>query len=543
MSDTPRPLRAHLKLKLALRVTLGSLVFALLAGAAMFWVEFQRQHTEASKLQDQLAATVTSSAAVAAYVKNEEIARDVISGLMSNPMVAAAGIETDTGSSVFHSRRKDRVDAHQHPTSSYVLPSPVNAAEIAGRLVIEKDLDYLHARAIAAARWQAAVMVLQIGISALLLIVLFDYVVARPLNAVARMLEAAVPGSDARIDLPKHHQDDEIGSLVRCSNNLLATTQQTLDEERELRAKIETMEEHYRRIFETTNVGIMVLNKNGELINSNPALLSRIVGIRLAGVREAESLQFIETIFTEPKLVWSLISEASSTHRSASEDFQLRTSDGSERWVHCIISVVVGQQKQIELIEGVLYDVTDRKAEEERSRRQADHDSLTGLRNRRGMEFFLDRCLRHAAEDGQMVGVLMIDLDGFKGVNDTLGHEAGDQVLKGVAVRMSTRIRRSSDLVARQGGDEFMVIVSNSGTDSKPIEELAHDLVALLGEPFAIDGGHFAQIGASIGIARYPIDGHTRISLIAAADAAMYCAKQSGKNRYSMAPGVSTIQT
>src|SRR6476646_1517507 len=94
---TQSALRTHLKLKLALRVTLGSLALALIAGVAMFCTEFERQHTEATHLQHQLAATVQSSAAVAAYVKNEEIARDVVSGLLSNPMVAAAGIETDTG--------------------------------------------------------------------------------------------------------------------------------------------------------------------------------------------------------------------------------------------------------------------------------------------------------------------------------------------------------------------------------------------------------------------------------------------------------------
>ncbi len=535
MTAPPGPLRARLQHRLALRVTLGSLVFALIAGATIFWVEFQRQHMESSKLQDQLAATVTSSAAVAAYVKNEEIARDVIRGLMSNPLVAAAAIETDTGTPVFASRREAHTDLRGNAMTRYPLPSPVNVKEVAGHLIIEKDLNYVNARALSAASWQAAVLVVQIGISAALLIVLFDYGVARPLNAVARMVQSAVPGSATRIEAPGGHEDDEIGSLVRSSNTLLATTERTLDDERSLRVKVEKMEEQYRRIFETTNVGIMVLNKNGELINSNPALLSRIVGTRLQGTQDAEHLKFIEAIFTQPGVVWGLISEASTNHRSASGDCQLRTSDGSERWVHCIISVVVGHENQIELIEGVLYDVTGRKAEEERSRRLADHDSLTGLHNRRGMEFFLDRSLRHAAEDGQLVGVLTIDLDGFKLVNDSYGHHAGDQVLKEVAGRMLARIRRSSDLVARQGGDEFVVVVANCGTDPKAVEELASDLVLLLAEPFVIEGGHFVEIGASIGIARYPINGHTRALLLAAADAAMYAAKQSGKNRYALA--------
>lgn len=535
MTDPSTAFRAHLKHKLALRVTLGSLVFALIAGTAMFWVEFQRQHAEARVLQDQLAATVKTSAAVAAYVRNEEIARDVVTGLLSNPLVAAARIETDKGIAVFGSRTVDDPSRHPQATVGYPLPSPVNPDEIIGRLVIEQDTDYIDARAVRAARWQALVLVLQIGISALLLMVVFDFVVARPLKAVAHMVEAAVPGGTTRLDTPYGHGDDEIGSLVHSSNNLLATTEQTLNEERALRAKVEAMEEHYRRIFETTNVGIMVLNQDGQLINSNPALLSRIVGIRFEGIQETQGLQFIETIFTEPTVVWGLITQASATHRSVSEDCQLRTQDGSERWVHCIISVVVGQKSQIELIEGVLYDVTDRKAEEDRARRQADHDPLTGLRNRRGMELFLDRSLRHAAEDGQGVGLLLVDLDGFKAVNDTYGHAAGDLVLKGVASRMQARIRRASDLVGRLGGDEFVVIVAHCGADTKPLEELASDLVALLAEPFALEDGRYARIGGSIGISRYPENGPTRTRLMAAADAAMYNAKKSGKNCYAIA--------
>ncbi len=535
MSSTASALRTHLKLKLALRVTLGSLVFALIAGAAMFWTEFESQHAEATSLQQQLAATVQSSAAVAAYVKNEEIARDVVTGLLSNPMVAAAGIETDTGARVFSSRRVAGSDASKAATTHYSLKSPVIAEETIGRLVIEQDVDYINARAIAAARWQAMVLVLQIAISAVLLIVIFDWVVARPLNAVARMVEAAVPGSGARLDVPAGHANDEIGSLVRSSNNLLATTERTLDDERALRAKVEKMEEHYRRIFETTHVGIMVLDQHGQLINSNPALLSRIVGMGREAVEQAQDQRFIETIFSEPHAVWALITEASANQRSASADCQLRTPDGSARWAHCIVSVVLGANKQVELIEGVLYDVTERKAEEERARRQAEHDTLTGLCNRHGMDIFLDRSLRHAAEEGEVVAVMLIDLDGFKAVNDVHGHGAGDLVLKEVASRMLARIRRASDLVARQGGDEFIVIVTHCGADTTAIEEIANDLVALLGAPISIGGDLDVQIGASIGIARYPVNGHSRLPLMAAADAAMYSAKKAGKNRYAMA--------
>jgi diguanylate cyclase (GGDEF)-like protein/PAS domain S-box-containing protein len=526
---------AHLKHKLALRVTLGAILFALISVAVNTWFVFDRQHSAAKTLQSHLAATVKSSAAVAAFARNEEIARDVVAGLLTNPLVAAAAITTESGLIVFNSRRTSALHTEPDAIVLYPLPSPIMGDEVVGQLTIELDTAYVDANALESAIRQSLTLMAQLVISAILLIVLFDIVVGRSLSRLAHQTRSTMPGTGVRLDTPKGHQDDEIGSLVDSGNSLLATVDRTLQEERELRAKVEKMEEHYRRIFETTNVGIMVLNQQGQLINSNPALLERIVGIRFDGLKQAEDLAFIEAIFVAPSAVWDLIALASQSHHSVSGDCQLRTSDGTVRWAHCIFSVVVGQKNQIELIEGVLYDVTQRKLEEDNNRTQADHDTLTGLHNRRGMETFLDRSLRHAAEVNQELAVLLIDLDGFKAVNDTHGHEAGDQVLKGVAHRMQERIRRGSDLVARQGGDEFVVILTNSGPEARAVEAIACDLVTLLREPFPLDDGSFAQIGASIGIARFPEHGSTRKEIVAAADAAMYGAKKSGKNRYAVA--------
>lgn len=521
-----------LKHKLAWRVTLGSLVFALLAGAINTWFVFDRRNTESLTLQNQLAATVKTSASVAAFANNVEIARDVVTGLLSHPLVASAGIVNDKGAELFGSLRPGSTADER---VRFPLHSPVMENEVVGYLFIAIDRSYVWSVAWESALRQSVVLVLQIAMGAFLVIIIFDVVVAQPLNSLARRVSDIVPGSGARLAIPRRHENDEIGSLASSANNLLANLDRTLQEERELRAKVEKMEAHYRRIFETTNVGIMVLGPNGALINSNPALLSRIVGIRFEGLSEVERSHFIESIFVEPSAIQALVTMAAQSGRSTSDDCQLKTDDGSVRWAHCIVSVVLGPQEQIELIEGVLYDVTARRLEEDHARRAADHDALTGLHNRRGMEVFLNRSLRHATEAEKVVGMLLLDLDGFKAVNDTQGHDAGDQVLKGVASRMLSRIRRSSDLVARLGGDEFVVIASDCGADIRPLEEMAHDLVVMLGEPFTLSDGSVAHIGASIGIARFPQNGATREAVIAAADAAMYAAKKAGKNRYTSA--------
>lgn len=178
-----------------------------------------------------------------------------------------------------------------------------------------------------------------------------------------------------------------------------------------------------------------------------------------------------------------------------------------------------------------LIDVTARRLKEDEARTAAERDPLTGLYNRRGYELFLDRALRRAGEDGVSLGILMMDLDGFKQVNDVLqGHAAG---VKTVAQRLQSRVRRSSDLVGRLGGDEFVVIRHDCGQDPALLESLAADLVQLVGQPIGLANGVEVRVGISIGLAVYPRHGSLRQALLHQADEAMYAVKRGGKNGYA----------
>lgn len=176
---------------------------------------------------------------------------------------------------------------------------------------------------------------------------------------------------------------------------------------------------------------------------------------------------------------------------------------------------------------GVLKDITEQKRYEERLEYLAHHDTLTRLPNR---VRFLERSrevLSRAARHGGAVGLLFVDLDGFKHVNDTHGHWAGDLLLRGVAKRLLASVR-GEDLVARLGGDEFCVLLDGI-KDSRDAATVAQKLLAELGQPFMLDGRE-ATIAASIGISCYPQDGADIDTLLHCADAAMYRAKESGSN-------------
>lgn len=182
-------------------------------------------------------------------------------------------------------------------------------------------------------------------------------------------------------------------------------------------------------------------------------------------------------------------------------------------------------------------DITQQRRTESTLSELAYHDILTKLPNRQLFDDRLNQEIAYAQRNSMMLAVLFLDIDRFKPVNDTYGHAMGDKLLQHIAVRLRS-ILREVDTVSRRGGDEFTVIVTQVA-DRAACETVAQTLLEQLSKPFLIDGIEL-QIGASIGISLYPdhgADGHT---LVAAADAAMYRAKEAGRNTYRCYQGVIT---
>ncbi len=181
---------------------------------------------------------------------------------------------------------------------------------------------------------------------------------------------------------------------------------------------------------------------------------------------------------------------------------------------------------------GILRDITERKKAENKMTQLALYDQLTKLPNRtlfyERLEFSLSQCKR----SGTMLALLFIDLDGFKAVNDTLGHDMGDSLLKEVGKRLRNSIRES-DIAARMGGDEFTVILTNlQSLDEVP--RIAGNIIKALNEPVEFKGNS-CNVGASIGIAGYPEHADNADDLVKESDTAMYQAKNAGKNRHCFA--------
>ncbi|TRW90686.1 EAL domain-containing protein [Candidatus Methylobacter oryzae] len=176
-------------------------------------------------------------------------------------------------------------------------------------------------------------------------------------------------------------------------------------------------------------------------------------------------------------------------------------------------------------------DISSRKAAEEEIKQLAFYDPLTQLPNRRLLQERLKHSIEMDRREGKRLALLMLDLDRFKAVNDSLGHLAGDDLLQQVAARISSRLR-DVDMVARLGGDEFIVLMENIAHPEDPAR-LAEEIISILNKPFQLNQNNDVQIGVSIGISLHPEHGSDYDELLSCADAALYQAKDQGRGCYA----------
>jgi diguanylate cyclase (GGDEF)-like protein/PAS domain S-box-containing protein len=286
--------------------------------------------------------------------------------------------------------------------------------------------------------------------------------------------------------------------------------------------------ERFQRAFDSGVTGMALVSEDGRYLSVNRALCE------ITGYSESELLSLDFQDITHPD---DLSADLEQLHALVAGRVALYETekryvhrDGHVVWVQIGVSAVHSENGRVEYLISQLHDVTERKRIEEELAHQALHDPLTGLPNR---ALFLDR-LRHAIvrlrrHPGE-VAVLFVDLDRFKNVNDTLGHDAGDQVLAEAAKRLRESAR-AEDTVARFGGDEFTILCDDADQDEA--KEVAERILAALARPFSRSGREF-HLSASIGIR---VNGHATAdpdSLLRDADMALYIAKEHGRARFEL---------
>jgi diguanylate cyclase (GGDEF)-like protein/PAS domain S-box-containing protein len=221
--------------------------------------------------------------------------------------------------------------------------------------------------------------------------------------------------------------------------------------------------------------------------------------------------------------------ENKDTISSRTLQLEIRRKDGTTVWTETKFSFIRDKNQRTLHILGVMRDITERKRMEEQLNYMATHDTLTGLPNRLMFSQLLSQAILSAQRNKRQLAVLFIDLDRFKAINDSLGHEAGDRLLKEIARRFK-RSLRAVDVVGRLGGDEFVIFIEEV-KEFRQVEIVAHKLLSSAIKPMVLTGEE-CRVTASIGISIYPKDGEDEQNLIKNADIAMYFAKEEGKNNY-----------
>nr|WP_321514060.1 diguanylate cyclase [uncultured Pseudodesulfovibrio sp.] len=302
--------------------------------------------------------------------------------------------------------------------------------------------------------------------------------------------------------------------------------EKTIDLQRKTEAALRQAEEKYRLIFERVVEGIFQCTPGGDYLEVNPAL------VRILGYENADE------IIGKPELHVDMMADlnerqayVAAFERDGSVsgfEYRVRRKNGEIIWCS-ESSRIVSSDDWDDFIEGVLEDITAKKTAELELQHLATVDSLTGIANRHKFFDRLEHALSIAKRYGQLVAVLFVDLNNFKQVNDTFGHQMGDDLLRKVAQRLELRIRQS-DTLARLGGDEFGVLLAGI-VDEESALAVTRSLLNEMNKPFILQGQEI-QVGATVGISFYPNDGKDSVSLISRADAAMYGAKRKGKEDF-----------
>ena len=299
-----------------------------------------------------------------------------------------------------------------------------------------------------------------------------------------------------------------------------------ITERKQMEKTLRQSEEKYRTILENIQEGYFEVDLAGNFTFFNDSLCRNL------GYSKEELMGMNNRQYTDKehsKKLFQAFNKVYNTGEPTEFDWQIIRKDETKRYVEASVLLQKDSSGKPTGFRGIVHDVTERKQTEQQLNHMATHDVLTGLPNRM---LFIDRlevALAQSKRNRHKLAVLMLDLDHFKDINDTLGHMVGDQLLKDVGYRLSGLLRQN-DTVARLGGDEFIVLLSDLER-MEDVIRVAKKILKAFQQPFVCDNYKLTS-NTSIGIAIYPDDGEDIDSLLKKSDMAMYFVKTHGRNNY-----------
>jgi diguanylate cyclase (GGDEF)-like protein/PAS domain S-box-containing protein len=515
-----------LYIRVALAIALVAVVVSLIASALSYYIGLEARQQTSYLLAEQLSKTVEEIAVIAAYINDPELAKKIVDGLAINPTIKSVRLSNDQGLEVISGVFKGNSER-----ILWILNHPFIPEEQVGVLEIYLDENFIQQQTEDATRKEIFFLLSLSLILAFFVSILVHRRLTQPIQKLIDNFNLIDPHSPSTMRMLPYKGKDEISKLVIGINTLMHELHHSFNVERDLRVQTQVLERKFRLIFEQASAGICLVDDKDTITNFNPAFATYFTA---KGSDEVSTLHF-PTLLTNPDKLQQLLREIRNKPKVGQVALDIECKVGRKhKWMHCLFAKVTDQRAQQRdtlspIIEVILYDVTERAERELQTRFEADHDLLTHLLNRRSGEKKLNKMLFFSIKNQQPFVLMMIDLDKFKPVNDTYGHEAGDKVLKELAKRITTMFSADDDVCIRWGGDEFVIAFHMNDADNKAIKKLAETLLARIQQPIQIQPDVSCTVGASIGLVIAPEHGKVLHELLVNADNTMYKVKEQGR--------------
>ncbi|HEX2826879.1 MAG TPA: EAL domain-containing protein [Burkholderiales bacterium] len=492
--------------------------------------------------------------------KADEFETGLVERFRSDPhLTEQSGFRRIAGNEVFFTARPIRVqsasclECHSTPAAAPASMRARYGTEngYGWRMdeVVGSQLVYVPAGRVESAGRQSALLVTGIftsifALAALAITVFFRRVVVRPLGGLAAATHALTRGrsdtaTEAPHAAPADRSGDEIGRLAAHFDFM---AREVYSREERLQSALGELTQSQSRLVSAQRIA-QLGHWDWDLVRDHVVCsdeIYRILGLD-ASAFTPTSKGLVEIVHADDReALRAAIAEALRNRQPLDHEWRIVRPDGTVRVVHQQGEVTYNAEGRAVHVQGTVQDITDRKNADERIRRLALYDSLTGLPNRHLFKEQLGRAIAAAPRDGRTIVLLSLGLDRFKRVNETLGHAGGDLLLKETAARLAKSLRPSDYVgrdeawgaghsVGRPGGDEFTLLLAVQ--QAEDAAKVARRVLDALARPFGLDGNEIV-VSASVGIALYPLDGNDAETLLKNADSAMHFAKEQGKSDY-----------
>ncbi|MFT5758131.1 MAG: diguanylate cyclase (GGDEF)-like protein/PAS domain S-box-containing protein [Alteromonadaceae bacterium] len=503
--------KSGLVIRLAIVIVFTAVIVGLITSQLFYRFTFFNEQALGKQSINQLFNTVSPTASIASYLGDEELAKEVVNGLISNDIITSAAIRTDTimVKSDNYQQSKD--------TLEFTLYSPFQKERHVGLLYVQENTDYLRKKANNISMTNTFVVAIEGLIITIISILVTYYVITRPILSIGKALHFTSPGTSQRISKPTSHQKSEIGQLADDVNDLLAKAEQQMLREKSLRSEVEVLESRFRMLFENATSAIVLVEPQGDILLYNKTFEKLIGKLHLPFKKNYGN--YLQDLFIKKKELHEQIQIAFANNESATAELELISDQDETIWVQVAVTLLITDDFQ-ENYQITLHDISKRKYQMSLLDQKANYDGLTHLLNRQAAEQHLKQLIITC----QPFALIMMDLNDFKPINDIFGHDAGDELLIHVSSQLLKSLRKS-DVLSRWGGDEFVIILPN--TTREEVINIAAKLASKLSKPHYLshhDKSVF--VTASMGVSFYPDDQTELLELIRSADKAMYQVKK-----------------